>query len=76
MKFTNIIEDNKRFAGTIDKGLLNELVEKGQKPVATIISCSDSRVPVEVIFDQLSPGKFFVIRVAGNVVPILVLKGV
>lgn len=38
-----------------------------QKPFATILSCSDSRVPVEMIFDQ-GFGDLFVIRVAGNVV--------
>jgi carbonic anhydrase len=36
-----------------------------QSPFATILGCSDSRVPVETIFDQL-PGKLFVVRVAGN----------
>ena len=35
-------------------------------PVAAILSCSDSRVPAEIIFDQ-APGGLFVIRVAGNV---------
>jgi len=38
----------------------------GQHPVATVIACSDSRVPVEFIFDQ-GIGDVFVIRVAGNV---------
>lgn len=38
-----------------------------QKPIAVIISCSDSRVPPELIFDQ-SLGDLFVIRVAGNVI--------
>lgn len=37
----------------------------GQKPVATILSCSDSRVAPELIFDQ-GLGDLFVIRVAGN----------
>lgn len=36
-----------------------------QSPFATILGCSDSRVPIETIFDQL-PGKLFVVRVAGN----------
>jgi carbonic anhydrase len=44
------------------------LSEKGQTPKATVISCSDSRVPVEIIFDALNPGTFFVIRIAGNVI--------
>lgn len=41
-----------------------ELAE-GQSPFAIIVSCSDSRVPVETIFDQI-PGNIFGIRVAGN----------
>ena len=43
-----------------------ELVE-GQAPFAVILGCSDSRVPVELVFDQ-GVGDLFVIRVAGNVV--------
>jgi carbonic anhydrase len=42
-------------------------VLKGQSPFAAILGCSDSRVPLEVIFDQ-GVGDIFVIRVAGNVV--------
>lgn len=38
-----------------------------QKPFAIILGCSDSRVPLEMIFDQ-GLGDLFVIRVAGNVV--------
>lgn len=38
----------------------------GQAPFATIIACSDSRVPVEILFDQ-GVGDLFVIKVAGNV---------
>ncbi len=40
---------------------------KSQAPFATILGCSDSRVPVEIVFDQ-GLGDLFVIRVAGNVV--------
>ncbi|MEO5370203.1 MAG: carbonic anhydrase [Magnetococcus sp. DMHC-1] len=43
-----------------------ETVSGGQHPFATIISCSDSRVPVEHLFDR-GIGDLFVIRVAGNV---------
>jgi len=39
----------------------------GQAPFAVILGCSDSRVPVEIVFDQ-GLGDLFVIRVAGNVV--------
>jgi len=39
----------------------------GQQPFAAILGCSDSRVPVEIVFDQ-GLGDLFVIRVAGNIV--------
>jgi carbonic anhydrase len=39
----------------------------GQSPFAIILSCSDSRVPSELVFDQ-GLGNLFVIRVAGNIV--------
>lgn len=67
-----LIEGNKRF---VESKLthLNETPErrteiaKGQKPFAVIVSCSDSRVPPEIIFDQ-GLGDLFVIRSAGNLV--------
>ena len=40
---------------------------KGQKPFAIVVTCSDSRVPPELLFDQ-GLGDIFVVRVAGNVV--------
>jgi carbonic anhydrase len=40
---------------------------EGQSPVAVVLACSDSRVPVEMVFDQ-GIGDLFVIRVAGNIV--------
>jgi len=42
-------------------------VAKGQRPFAIIVSCSDSRVPPEIVFDQ-GLGDLFVLRVAGNVI--------
>lgn len=42
-------------------------LETGQHPIAVIISCSDSRVPPELVFDQ-GLGDLFVIRNAGNIV--------
>lgn len=41
-------------------------VKEGQHPFATILSCSDSRAPVEILFDQ-GIADLFVVRVAGNV---------
>ena len=42
-------------------------VAKGQSPFAIVVSCSDSRVPPEVVFDQ-GLGDIFVVRTAGHVV--------
>jgi len=50
---------------TVQKEVLAELA-KGQQPYATILGCSDSRVPPELVFDA-GFGELFVIRVAGNV---------
>jgi len=64
-------EGNERFvAGTarfvdVKKEILADLL-KGQNPYATILCCSDSRVPPELIFDA-GFGELFIIRVAGNV---------
>src|SRR5206468_8535851 len=44
----------------------NELA-KTQHPFAAIVSCSDSRVPPEIVFDQ-GLGDLFIVRVAGNVI--------
>ena len=41
-------------------------VAREQRPWAVVVGCSDSRVPVEVVFD-VGPGELFVIRVAGHV---------
>ena len=51
-----------------------ELVS-GQSPFVTVVTCSDSRVPPELIFDQ-GLGDIFVIRVAGNVMDPVVLGSV
>ncbi len=59
---------NERFQRDLSKSrreILTDLA-KGQHPNATILSCSDSRVPPELIFDA-EFGELFVIRVAGNV---------
>jgi carbonic anhydrase len=62
---------NKRFvAGASVQKNLPEKVKAskgGQYPFAAVLSCMDSRVPVEIVFDQ-SIGDLFSIRVAGNVV--------
>jgi carbonic anhydrase len=50
---------------TVQKDVL-AMLSRGQHPFATILGCSDSRVPPELVFDA-SFGELFVIRVAGNV---------
>lgn len=65
-------QGNQRFADSHmmhpDQGPETRLrVSKAQKPFAVILSCSDSRLPPEVIFDQ-GLGDLFVVRVAGNIV--------
>ncbi len=67
-----LIEGNKRFSGgqmvCPDLGPERRaLLVKGQSPFAVIVSCSDSRVPPEHIFDQ-GLGDLFVVRTAGNIV--------
>ena len=66
-----LIDGNGRFLSgnarvpTVQKDVLANLA-KAQHPFATVIGCSDSRVPPELLFDA-NFGELFVIRVAGNV---------
>jgi len=68
-----LMAGNERFvAGKItsfpdDLKILKEKTVNKQEPFAAVLSCADSRVPVEIIFDQ-SIGHLFVTRVAGNMV--------
>lgn len=75
MNIKELMAGNKKFASSIDPEKLRELVENGQNPVAAVLACSDSRVPVEVIFNQTIPGRLFVIRVIGNFVTDISVKG-
>ena len=66
------MEGNKRFvAGKLRHPHIandwRKRLSSGQKPFATILGCSDSRVPPELLFDQ-GFGDLFVIRVAGNII--------
>jgi len=58
---------NKPASKNIGRSRREELKSNGQHPFAVVLSCSDSRVPPEVIFDQ-ALGDLFEVRVAGNVV--------
>src|SRR5258708_968919 len=67
-----LIDGNRRFAeGRMtsfaeDFDILKTKTAEKQEPFAAVLSCADSRVPVELIFDQ-SIGHVFVTRVAGNI---------
>jgi carbonic anhydrase len=67
-----LIDGNRRFAEgrltsfTEDLEILKAKTVDKQEPFAAVLSCADSRVPVELIFDQ-SIGHVFVTRVAGNI---------
>jgi carbonic anhydrase len=68
-----LMAGNERFvAGKLtsfehDLEILKEKTISKQEPFAAVLSCADSRVPVELIFDQ-SIGHLFVTRVAGNMI--------
>ncbi len=50
-----------------DLGILKQKTAEKQEPFAAVLSCADSRVPIELVFDQ-SIGHIFVTRIAGNIV--------
>jgi carbonic anhydrase len=68
-----LMEGNRRFAGKRmtaheqDLEILKRNTIDKQEPFAALLSCADSRVPVELVFDQ-TIGHLFVTRIAGNVV--------
>ena len=68
-----LMDGNTRFVGgkttapEHDVAALRQQLEQKQEPFAAVLSCADSRVPVEIVFDQ-SFGQLFVTRVAGNII--------
>lgn len=70
---TELLAGNKRFVANQltsiehDLRILKEHTVEKQEPFAAVLSCADSRVPVELVFDQ-TIGHLFVTRVAGNIV--------
>src|ERR1700753_3124002 len=68
-----LLDGNERFVSSSmtsfehDLKILKEHTVDKQEPFAAVLSCADSRVPVELIFDQ-TIGHIFVTRVAGNVI--------
>ncbi len=68
--WSGFMDGNKRFvAGKLNPHAvvsIRESLTKAQHPKATVLSCSDSRVPPELVFDQ-TLGDLFVVRAAGNI---------
>jgi carbonic anhydrase len=68
-----LMDGNQRFVSNTmthcekDLAILRQHNVEGQEPFAAVLSCADSRVPIELIFDQ-TIGHIFVTRVAGNVI--------
>ncbi|NOX99906.1 MAG: bifunctional SulP family inorganic anion transporter/carbonic anhydrase [Verrucomicrobia bacterium] len=66
-----LVEGNKRFAQNLKahRNAKDQVLEtsEAQYPFAAILSCIDSRVPVEMVFDQ-GIGDIFSVRVAGNII--------
>jgi carbonic anhydrase len=69
---TKLIDGNQRFVDdqlispSHDLARIREHTAEKQKPFAAVLSCADSRVPIEWVFDQ-TIGRLFVARVAGNI---------
>jgi carbonic anhydrase len=70
----NYVENKLTIAAMSDAAARMSLA-KSQKPYAIILTCSDSRVPPEIIFDK-GLGEIFVVRVAGNIPDPVVLGSI
>ena len=70
--FNELMDGNQRYvsgkmtAHEHDLQMLHSKTAEKQQPFAAVLSCADSRVPVELVFDQ-TIGHLFVCRIAGNV---------
>jgi carbonic anhydrase len=66
-----LINGNRRFrdesASSMARAWSSELAREQQSPFAIVLGCSDSRTPIEIIFDE-GFGALFVVRIAGNIV--------
>jgi carbonic anhydrase len=70
-----LLEGNQRYAANHAEHPNQRPSDSSQHPLAVILSCSDSRVPPEIIFDQ-GVGNLFIVRVAGNTYDRLALQSI
>ncbi|HVO31635.1 MAG TPA: carbonic anhydrase [bacterium] len=62
-RFASNVRSLETLASALGRGSLLD----DQRPFAVVVSCSDSRVPAEMVFDQ-GVGALFIVRVAGNII--------
>jgi carbonic anhydrase len=66
-----LIDGNRRFreanGASLARSWSRQLAAEAQRPFAIVLGCSDSRTPVEILFDE-GFGDLFVVRIAGNIV--------
>ena len=67
--------ENKMTSGNQSGASARAALANSQKPYAIILSCSDSRVPPEIIFDK-GLGELFIVRVAGNIPDPIILGSI
>jgi carbonic anhydrase len=70
-----LLEGNQRYVSNQAERSGQRPSDSPQHPLAVILSCSDSRVPPEIIFDQ-GVGNLFIVRVAGNTYDRLALQSI
>jgi carbonic anhydrase len=63
----SMLEGNKKFARSRKWHNQRRSLISGQQPMTIVVCCSDSRVPPEIVFDQIKLGEIFVVRTAGHV---------
>ncbi len=77
----NLMDGNKRYTDSQQTGVklcdldARKKLAGSQAPYAVILTCSDSRVPPELLFDE-GLGEIFVVRVAGNIVDPVILGSI
>jgi len=74
-EWNSLLKANKKFIKNNSFAKQRGLLKNGQNPSVIVLSCSDSRVPPELIFNQ-KLGSLFVVRIAGEVVDDVVIDSI